>query len=1027
MTSSDVRKQFIEFFESKQHTAVPSAPVVPQDDPTLLFTNAGMNQFKDVFLGTGTRPFSRAVDSQKCIRVSGKHNDLEEVGPSPNHHTFFEMLGNWSFGDYYKAEAIKWAWELMTGVYGFEKEKLYATVFKEDDEAFELWKSETDIDPTHISKHGHKDNFWEMGDTGPCGPCSEIHYDLGAPAPGHPEIKNDGPNTESGRFIELWNLVFIQYHRDESGELHNLPATHVDTGAGLERIVRVKNGVSSNYETDLFKPLIDKIAAESGVAYVPPSEGGKENQYIPHRAIADHLRMLAFAIADGALPGNEGRGYVLRRVLRRAARFIRELGLEAPFLPTLVPTLIEIMGDHYTELKQRQQHIEAVLKAEEEAFARTLDKGIEQFNEMMAKGLAIMYATPPLRHWARVADEALQLALDEYRAKKTAGITEKTQEDIKSVIHNLGEVIEQNELRLDFSVRTHELFLKILDDVNNVFIPTKLLSARYEYEEMIEKEYTIEGIEAFKLYDTYGFPIDLTEQMARERGISVDVEGFHAEMEKAKEKSRAAGNFKMSGGEFTVINEMAKHSEFTGYDSLKEATRIHLVRRIEEAEKAEEKDADGKACFTTRPQYAVVLEKTPFYAESGGQVADHGAIRGEGLELRVFDVRQEGDRRVHYCEAMLGPSGEKWPTSVMAEVDVHRRTRILPHHTTTHLVQKALQTILGDHVSQAGSMVSPDRMTFDFTHVEKLTDEQIAKAEEWVNARIREDWPVTAQTMTLPEAKAKGAMALFGEKYGEVVRAIIVGSESGAEGHAKASRRGDSSENFVSMELCGGTHVQRTGEIGLFRIESETGVSAGVRRITCTAGEAAWERTVEERRELEKIEDLVGSHGSLPSEKLEKLLDEQKKMQKEIERLKRAALEGAIDFLADWGREVSGGKASGLLVSGVYDIATDRDALQAAGDKIAEDLKKAGKEGIGLVGAPIDETFMFVCVVTPGMINAGVQAGKLVGHVAKKAGGGGGGKPDFATAGSKDVEKSRSLLADKAQVDAAVKEYLNGL
>ncbi|MFH0883245.1 MAG: alanine--tRNA ligase, partial [bacterium] len=587
MTSSEVRRQFIEFFESRQHTIVPSSPVVPADDPTLLFTNAGMNQFKDVFLGTGTRPYSRAVDSQKCIRVSGKHNDLEEVGLSPNHHTFFEMLGNWSFGDYYKAEAIRWAWELMTEVYGLEKSKLFATVFTEDDEAYKLWKSETDIDPSHVSKHNHKDNFWEMGETGPCGPCSEIHYDLGAPAPGRKEIENDGPNSGTGRFIELWNLVFIQYHRDENGKLHDLPAKHVDTGAGLERIVRALNGVDSNYETDLFKPLIDAIADASGVPYLPPSEGGKEKDYIPHRAIADHLRMLAFAIADGALPGNEGRGYVLRRVLRRAARFIRELVLEAPFLPSLVPLLIGIMGDHYSELKDRQQHIEAVLKAEEEAFARTLGTGLAEWRAMYVSQFARVISgknKAALHRLMVTMQKSPVYTNDQYHStflSMESQLNELLLNDVAgfSLIESFDKNLRDLYSDLRLSNTDPQLYGQITDYIS------------------VKATLEISGSDAFKLYDTFGFPIDLTEQMARERGISVDVEGFYREMEAAKERSRAAGNFRVSGGEFTVVAEMEKHSVFTGYDSLHEATRIHLVRRIEgtgaDGEKTEENDGEG--------------------------------------------------------------------------------------------------------------------------------------------------------------------------------------------------------------------------------------------------------------------------------------------------------------------------------------------------------------------------------------------------------------------------------------------------
>jgi len=890
VTSSEIRQQFIDFFKSKGHTFAPSAPVVPLDDPTLLFINAGMNQFKDVFLGTGTRDFTRAVNSQKCIRVSGKHNDLEEVGPSPNHHTFFEMLGNWSFGDYYKAEAIKWAWELLTDVYGLEKEKLYATVFTDDDETEELWKSETDIDPTHISRHGHKDNFWEMGETGPCGPCTELHYDLGKPAPGCDPIENDGPNTESGRYMEIWNLVFIQYMRDENKELHNLPATHVDTGAGLERVCRLLQGVTSNYETDLFSPIIGEIERRSGKAY---KKDGTYEEYIPHRVIADHLRALSFAIADGALPGNEGRGYVLRRILRRASRFIRELGIKGPFLVDLVPVLIEVMGDHYTELKQRQKHIETVIRAEEEAFGRTLDKGLAHFNDMVVDG-------------------------------------------------------------------------------------------------------KIAGADAFKLYDTFGFPLDLTEQMARERGIEVDVKGFQVAMEKAKDKSRAASRFVIDGAEFEVLSE-GKHSEFVGYDELSIRTSIKMVGRVSDDNNESE-----------HAKVSVVLEKTPFYAESGGQVTDFGTIRGKELHLKVYDVRQEGDRRVHYCEILRLPEDKSWPAQVEAAVDIERRRNILPHHTTTHLLQAALREVLGDHVTQAGSRVTPDYMTFDFTHFEKVTPEQIQEVEAIVNRNILKNYSVGAAVMGIAEAKEAGAMALFGEKYGDVVRVITIGNDG----------------DVVSRELCGGTHMTMTGEAGLFRIESESAVSAGVRRMECTSGKAAYEKSVTERLTLGRMQDIIGNKGSDPAEKLEKMMEKTKGLEKEIERLKKAALQGAVDFIGDWSVPLSFKDEEILLVPGVYDIATDRDALQAAGDKIAEEILKAGKEGIGVVGAPIDKTFMFVCVVTKGLIQKGVKAGQIVGLVAKKAGGGGGGKPDFATAGSKNIDLAQTVLRDKDQVVKVVKDFI---
>ncbi len=914
MTSAEIRQAFIEFFASKDHTFVPSAPVFPQDDPTLLFNNAGMNQFKDVFLGTGYRRYSRAVNSQKCIRVSGKHNDLEEVGPSPIHHTFFEMLGNWSFGDYYKPDAIQWAWELFTDVFKLDKSRLYVTVYKSDDSAHRLWEKETDIDPSHISRHGEKDNFWEMGEVGPCGPCSEIHYDLGKPLAGRVSPPDDGPNTDSGRFIELWNLVFIQYYRNKDGELKPLPARHVDTGAGLERIARVMQDVPSNYDTDLFQPIIRAIEEISGIPY------NAEEGTIAHRVIADHLRSLSFAIADGAVPGNEGRGYVLRRILRRAARFSRELDVREPILHELVPVLADVMGDHFVELKDRSQHIQHVLKSEEESFNRTLDRGIEHF---------------------------------EIIRKKLVGSGTEKQHKAENTV--------------------------------------------------------ISGENAFRLYDTYGFPLDLTELMARESDLTVDVDGFNEAMEAARAKSREASAFVATEKEFETITK-GDHSEFTGYTKLKNRTMIRKARLV----KGQWEDANNMEA-EEKPVFELVFAKTPFYAESGGQVADIGIVKGKSLHLEVVDVYDEGDMRIHICRAKRLPEDKEWPGEIEVAVDEHRRTRILPHHTTTHLLQAALRKLLGKHVTQAGSRVMPDYMTFDFTHFEKLTDEQMSTAEEMVNRWIREDHPVSAELTSVEDAKNKGAMALFGEKYGEVVRLVSVGEKTEHGGH------------WVSRELCGGTHVSRTGEIGLFRIESETAVSAGIRRVICTAGEAAYEKVTGERNVLEKITDLLGSYGSDPSEKLEKLLERQKAMEKEIDRLKKAALEGAVRFVEDWGEEIDFGDSKITVVSGIYGAATDRDGLQSAGDKIIEDLNKAGKEGIGLIGAQVDETFLFVGVATQALVKQKVHVGRIVGAFAKKTGGGGGGKPNFATAGSKDIERSSALLNNKSEVIKFISSQLNAL
>jgi alanyl-tRNA synthetase len=979
MTSAEVRQAFIDFFAARQHTTVPSSPVIPQDDPTLLFINAGMNQFKDVFLGTGTRDYSRAVDSQKCIRVSGKHNDLEEVGPSPNHHTFFEMLGNWSFGDYYKAEAIRWAWELMTEVYKLPADKLYATVFTDDDEAHRLWESETSIDPSHISRHGHKDNFWEMGEVGPCGPCTEIHLDLGKPSPGKDAIENDGPNTESGRYVELWNLVFIQYFRDKSGKLSDLPATHVDTGAGLERIARVMQGVESNYETDLFKPIINEIAERSGVAYE------LNGIHIPHRVIADHVRSLSFAIADGGLMGNEGRGYVLRRILRRASRYVRELGVNGPFIYKLVPILVDVMGDHFTEIRDRHQHIETVIRAEEESFLRTLGNGLNVFGNSFTRTFEASLSGDKR---ARLVTWAATLTELGTKTTSKSGVLNRYLSELTKVAEE-----SKNSTNYNFLDRNFDEFYATLkatyagDDSTQA----KLDGLQAEFVEL-KQGLVIPAEDAFKLYDTYGFPLDLTEQMARERGIDVDTEGFVREMEVAKERSRAGAKFVQGETNFRTVSN-GDHSKFTGYSSTEEATELRMIRQFDE---------EGQT------KYALILAKTPFYAESGGQVADYGTIAGDGWEFNVYDVRGEGDRRVHYAELVNSPDDAPYPINVEAKLDMVRRHRVLPHHTTTHLLQAALQNVLGDHVSQAGSAVGPDKMTFDFTHFEKPSAEQLAEAEAIVNRVIREDLPVSASSMSLEDAKAKGAMALFGEKYDDEVRVITVGE--------------DGSDNNFSMELCGGTHLNRTGEAGLFRIESETGLSAGVRRVECTAGAVAYEKMLAERDTLDRVVTAVSSGGSDPAEKIAKLIDRQKEMQKEIERLQQAALKGSVDMLADWGVEL---EFKGSPILGVFahtDAISDKNGLQQVGDKIIERLKDAGREGFGVVGSTMDKTYMFVAVVTPGLIKQGLMAGKLVGAVAKKAGGGGGGKPDFATAGSKNIDTAKGLISDRAQFESLLAE-----
>ncbi|MDK9701367.1 MAG: alanine--tRNA ligase, partial [bacterium] len=748
LTSAEIRRQFIEYFEQHTHTFVPSSPVVPKSDPTLLFANAGMNQFKDVFLGHGSRPYSRAVNAQKCLRVSGKHNDLEEVGVDTYHHTFFEMLGNWSFGDYYKREAIQWAWELLTGVWKLPKEKLYATVYVDDDEAEQLWKEVTDIDHSHISRWGKKDNFWEMGDVGPCGPCSEIHIDRGIEFDADP---NAGVNTGSERYIELWNLVFIQYNRDDQGELHPLPAKHVDTGMGFERVCSVLQGVGSNYSTDVFQPILQKVAELSGVCY----ENGVNG--IPHRVLADHVRAVSFAITDGALPGNEGRGYVLRRLIRRAARFARKLHITEPILNELVSVLDATMGDFYPELRARKDHVIRVIRAEEQNFSRTLDNGIERFESEAAK------------------------------------------------------------------LQTGDI---------------------------------LAGEIAWQLYDTYGFPLDLTQLMAREAGLGVDIDGFNRLLNEQRERGRAASKIvhKQAGsGEWTILTE--GESKFIGFDKLKNDTSTLRWRLV----KGEESEADS---------LEIVIAETPFYPEGGGQLADYGTISGKDFSADVFDVRKSEVGIIHRCRLLEW--SETVPELVECKVDEARRVDLARNHTATHLLNQALRVFVGGHVHQAGSLVHPEYLRFDFTHFEKVSTEKIVAIEQWVNDRIHENGVVVPSEEAMADLKkeieAGKIEAMFDEKYGDTVRIIRV--------------RDKDTNQIVSQELCGGTHVTKTAEIGTFIITTETGAAAGVRRIEALTGRSAYAFIRNRANQFTRMQELLASAGSDIVEKLTKTIEEKRQLEK---------------------------------------------------------------------------------------------------------------------------------------------------
>jgi alanyl-tRNA synthetase len=851
MTSRQIRQQFLDFFKYKEHRIVQSSPVVPFDDPTLLFTNAGMNQFKDVFLGKGSREYKRAADTQKCIRVSGKHNDLEEVGHDTYHHTFFEMLGNWSFGDYYKKEAIDWAWELLTDVWKLPKERLWATVYKDDDEAFELWKSETDINPKHILRFDEKDNFWEMGETGPCGPCSEIHINVGDDFD-NPEYVNAG----SPECIEIWNLVFIQYNRDETGKLHDLPAKHVDTGMGFERVCAVLQKRNSNYDTDVFTPVIDAIVKISKVKY------DKEEEQIPMRVIADHIRALTFAIADGAVPGNDGRGYVLRRILRRAARYGRKINLHKPFLFKLVDVLVENMGDVFPELVEKKDYVKKIIKAEEESFNATLDRGIELFDEIIKK------------------------------------------------------LIKQN--------------LKV-----------------------------IPGSDVFKLYDTFGFPVDLTNVMAREIDFAIDEEGFNSLMNQQKERGREASKDKFASvnittndlSDFNLID--SNPTIFTGYDELKTKAKIVGLK----------KDVGNTL---------VILDRTPFYVESGGQVDDSGKIIIGDNSFEVVDVTKINNHIIHVINSE-NTQALKIGAEVSAEVDEVRRWDIMRNHSVTHFLHKALRTVLGTHVQQAGSYVGPDRLRFDFTHFAKLTSDEIQKIESIVNEQLRKNLPLIHHRDTpFDEAKKMGALMFFGDKYGDKVNVVQFGD--------------------FTMEFCGGTHVHNSSEIGLFKILSETSIASGVRRIEAVTG-AGVEKYIQSQQELIKISE----------QKIEELLDAKKKLEKEVAELRMIEKLEQLDHILSLSSEE---KTVKIYKGKVH--ADSMDELKSFGDEMRNRIKS----GVGVLIAQIEDKVGIVAVVSDDLIkDKKLSAGKIVGELAKLVGGGGGGRPHLATAGGKDVGQIVTALS----------------
>ncbi|HQO17767.1 MAG TPA: alanine--tRNA ligase [Candidatus Cloacimonas sp.] len=855
LSSKEIRQQFIDFFLNKGHIFVPSSSVIPEDDPTLLFANAGMNQFKSIFLGQKEITYKRVVNSQKCIRAGGKHNDLEEVGKDGYHHTFFEMLGNWSFGDYYKKEAITWAWELLTEVWKIPKDKLYATVYKTDSEAFELWQKETDIDSTHISYFDDKDNFWEMGETGPCGPCSEIHIDRGIShctlqnVPGH-ICKING---NCSRYIELWNLVFIQYNREADNTLSPLKNKFVDTGAGFERLTQVLQDKNSNYETDLFMPLINKIEELSGVAYT--QETG-----MPHRVIADHLRCLCFALADGGFPSNEGRGYVLRRILRRAARYGRLLGFAEPFLHLLVPLVIAQMGQHFGELNGKEDYIKMVLKAEEERFNKTLDTGLEKFTE----------------------------------------ITQKLQ----------GEVIS--------------------------------------------------GADAFTLYDTYGFPLDLTAMLATEKGLKIDYAGFEKEMQNQKERARQASKFTLSvNNEEWIELSPVTATTFVGYT---ETAVLTYIQRYAVQEKG---------------LILIQLAQTPFYAESGGQVADTGKIYNDALEVEITDVHKVNDYYIHFGKLTRGMLNN---APVTAEIDLARRKSIARNHTATHLLHKALREVLGEHTLQKGSLVHPDYLRFDFAHFRSLTWEELRKVEDIVNQTVLDNRQVFTTVKNIEDAKKEGAMALFGEKYSEKVRVVCV-------------------EGF-SQELCGGTHISATGEIGLFKITAESSSAAGIRRIEAITGSAALKWVQDLQDKLTRMATLLNSPVKNLETKLAATLEQISELEKEIKTAQTRENEKIVQELLAKATK----QENYSLIKTQTDFSNPAELKQ-----IAEQLKARMQNTIAVLFNLHQDKLNILCVVSADLIPR-YDAGKIVANLAKELNGKGGGKPDIAMAGGKDITKLASVL-----------------
>jgi alanyl-tRNA synthetase len=854
MKTVEIREAFLNFFEQHQHTRVDSSSLVPGNDPTLLFTNAGMNQFKDTFLGADPRSYDRATSSQRCVRAGGKHNDLENVGYTARHHTFFEMLGNFSFGDYFKREAIQFAWNFLTGTLALPPERLWVTVHISDDEAEQIWINDIGFPKERISRLD-EDNFWQMGDTGPCGPCSEIFYDHGPHVPGGPP---GSPDDDLDRYVEIWNLVFMQYNRDASGTMNPLPAPSVDTGMGLERIAAVMQGVHSNYEIDLFQALIKKAAQILEVSDLDNSS---------LRVIADHIRSCAFLVADGVLPGNEGRGYVLRRIIRRAIRHGNKLGATQPFFHRLVGTLAQQLGDAYPELVKVQAQVEKALLNEEEQFAKTLDHGMQILEESLA-------------------------------------------------------------------------------EVSGGEIPGEVV---------------------FKLYDTYGFPVDLTNDIARERGLSLDMQGYDAAMAQQRSRSQESGSFKV---DYNDVLKLDGHTEFTGYENLHgEGTVTALLR-----------DGEQVTSLETDESGVVVLSNTPFYGESGGQVGDTGYLRARGVRLQVTNTTKTSDQHLHHVKVLEGSVSTGDILDARVDDSLRQRTRL--NHSATHLLHAALRTVLGDHVQQKGSLVDAERLRFDFSHFEGVTAQELKTIENMVNEQIRANTEVTTRLMNMDQAVEAGAMALFGEKYGDEVRVLSMG------------------EDDFSVELCGGTHVSRTGDIGLLRIVSESGMASGVRRIEGVTGAAALALVDQAEQRLAAVCDVVKGTADSVADKVAALRGENRELEKEIARLKQKLATSAGGDLTSGAVDVQGIKVLAANVDGA-DARSLRDTLDQCKNKLGS--------AVILLSAVTDDKVALAAGVTKDLTDR-VKAGDLMREYAQRLGGKGGGRPDMAQGGGSDVQALPEVL-----------------